>query len=286
MSISEENSSDVVCATLQSDNPRLNEVMASLIHHLHGFIREVEPSDTEWMQGIQYLTKVGLLCDDKRQEYILLSDTLGVTALKDCINNRKPQGATEATVLGPFYREGAAEMPLGSTISRGEHDGEACAVRGRVTDLNGEPVAGALLDVWQNAATGFYESQDDSQPEMNLRGRFRTDENGSYYFHTVKPKSYPIPGDGPVGQLLSALGRHNFRPAHMHVIISAEGYEPVVTQFFDKEDEYIQSDAVFGVKDSLIVDFKKIDKIELAEELGLSIGDWLIEFDFSLNPSS
>lgn len=284
MSITEQNVTDIVVSTLNSDNPRMNEVMESFIRHMHGFIREVEPNDEEWMAGIQFLTQVGQMCDDVRQEYILLSDTLGVTALKDCINHRKPEGATEATVLGPFYREGAEALPLGSSISRGENDGEACLVRGRVTTPDGEPIRGAVLDAWQAASTGFYEQQDDSQPEMNLRGRFKTDENGYYYFKTVKPKNYPIPGDGPVGKLLDAVGRHNYRPAHIHFIVSADGFEPVITQFFDSGDEYVKSDAVFGVKDSLVVDFNTIDEPELAAEYGMPVGSWIVEYNFGLNP--
>ena len=206
MSITEQNITDVVVSTLNSENPRLNQVMESFTRHLHEFIREVEPNDEEWMVGIQFLTQVGQMCNDVRQEYILFSDTMGVTALKDCINNRKPEGATEATVLGPFYRDGAEVLPLGANISRGDNDGEPCVVRGRVTTPDGKPIAGALLDTWQAAATGFYEVQDESQPEMNLRGRFKTDENGYYHFKSVKPKNYPIPGDGPVGQLLNCRG--------------------------------------------------------------------------------
>lgn len=286
MSITEQNVTDVVISTLNSDSPRLNEVMESLIRHLHEFIREVEPNDEEWMAGIQFLTQVGQMCDDVRQEYILLSDTLGVTALKDCINHRKPEGATEATVLGPFYRKGAEAMPLGSNISRGESDGEPCVVRGRVTTPDGAPISGAVLDAWQAASTGYYEQQDENQPEMNLRGRFQTDENGYYHFKTVKPKNYPIPGDGPVGKLLDAVGRHNYRPAHIHFIVSAEGFEPVITQFFDADDEYVKSDAVFGVKDSLIARFQRVEDSTLANELDIPIGGWLVEFDFGLNPEA
>ncbi|WP_290699393.1 intradiol ring-cleavage dioxygenase [Amphritea sp.] len=284
MSITEQNLTDIVVSTLNSDDPRLNQVMESLIRHLHGFIREVEPSDEEWMAGIQYLTEVGQMCNDVRQEYILLSDTLGVTVLKDSLNNKKPEGATEVSVLGPFYREGAEVMPLGASISRGENDGQPCVVRGRVTTPDGTPIAGAVMDAWQAASTGFYEQQDENQPEMNLRGRFKTDENGYYHFKTVKPKNYPIPGDGPVGKMLDAVGRHNYRPAHIHFIVSAEGYELVITQFFDATDEYVTSDAVFGVKESLLVDFQEVTDPAQAAELNLPVGGWLVEFNFGLNP--
>ena len=286
MSITEQNVTDVVVSTLNSDNPRLNEVMESFIRHLHAFIREVEPSDEEWMAGVQFLTDVGQMCNDVRQEYILLSDTLGVTVLKDAINNRKPQGATEATVLGPFYRDGAEVLPLGANISRGEDDGEPCVVRGRVTTPDGKPIAGAVLDVWQSNSSGFYEQQDADQPEMNLRGRFESDENGYYHFKTVKPKCYPIPVDGPVGKMLTSVGRHNMRPAHIHFIISAPGYEPVITQFFDNADNYTRSDAVFGVKESLLADFSQVSDEALAAELGLPVGGWLVDYDFGLNPEA
>ncbi|GGO79911.1 6-chlorohydroxyquinol-1,2-dioxygenase [Marinobacterium nitratireducens] len=283
MGISEENITDVVIGTLNSENARLNDVMSCLVRHLHAFIREVEPTDEEWISGIEFLTRVGQKCDTVRQEYILLSDTLGVTALKDCIANRKPEGVTEVAVLGPFYRDGAQLLPLGSNISRGTADGEECLVRGRVMTAAGKPVAGALIDVWQAADNGLYEQQDESQPEMNLRGCFLSDEDGFYSFRTVKPKYYPIPGDGPVGEMLSAVGRHNYRPAHIHFIVSAEGFEPVVTQIYDRQDPYIDSDAVFGVKESLVKDFHRIEDAGLARDFGVSLGAWFLEYDFVLN---
>lgn len=282
----ESSSITVVTDTFNSENARLNEVMSSFVKHMHNFIKEVEPSDEEWMAGIQFLTEVGHKCDDVRQEFILFSDTFGITALKDAINNRKPKEATEATVLGPFYRDGAETLPLGASISNGPRDGEPCLVRGRITDINGNPIPGAKIDVWQSNSDGFYEQQDADQPEMNLRGVFLSDSDGSYYFKSVTPKYYPIPGDGPVGMLLDDLGRHHFRPAHIHFIVSAEGYESVTTQFFDSEDPYIDSDAVFGVKDSLVVDFNTLEITEEAEQYCLAVGDCLIEFNFSLNPES
>lgn len=285
MVITEESVTHAVVGTLQAEDERLNTVMASLIRHLHAFVREVEPSEEEWAQGIDYLTRVGQKCNDVRQEFILLSDVLGVTALKDCINNRKPEAATEATVLGPFYREGVGLLSLGDNIARGDGDGEPCLVRGTVKSMDGTPVAGAVLDIWQAASNGLYEQQDSDQPEMNLRGRFATDEQGRFHFRTVKPLYYPVPGDGPVGEMLRAVGRHNFRPAHIHFIITHAGYEPVVTQLFDRQDGYIASDVVFGVKDSLIVDFKRIGSSGLAEEAAMSPDDWLLEYDFVLNPA-
>ena len=245
----------VVEKTASTTDPRLKEIMTSFIEHLHGFIRDIEPTEQEWFQAIQFLTQVGHTCDDVRQEYILLSDTLGASILVDAINNRKPDGATESSVLGPFYREGAPEYDYSADMS-GNTEGQSSLIAGRVLDTEGNPVANACLDVWQTAPNGFYEVQDPDQPEFNLRGKFYTNSDGSFEFVTVAPVSYPIPNDGPVGKMLGALGRHPNRPAHIHFIVSAEGYETVVTQLFTEGDEYLDSDAVFGVKDSLIVDFQ------------------------------
>lgn len=261
---------------------RQRQIVQSFIKHLHGFVEDVKPSDDEWMAAIQFLTSVGHMCDDKRQEFILLSDILGVTALKDHLNNLKPDGATEASVLGPFYRDGVSVFENGSSISSGEHDGEVCLVKGKVTDIDGKPISGALVDVWQSAANGLYEQQDDSQPDMNLRGVFKTDENGEYWLMTVKPKFYPIPTDGPVGKLLKTLGRHEYRPAHIHFIVSAPGYEPVITQYFDKDSEYISSDAVFGVKESLIIEFSVSDSDKEYKGKILDAGTWMADCNFVL----
>lgn len=282
MSSTEQNITANVVSTFEPKNPRIGEVLESLTYHLHEFIREVKPSDEEWQAGVEFLTKVGHKCSDTRQEYILLSDVLGVTALKDALNNPKPQGATEVSVLGPFYRQGAQELPLGSNIAQGKDDGELCLVRGQVLDTEGQPVVDAVLDVWQASATGLYENQDDAQPNMNLRGRFRTDSAGCYWFKTVKPKFYPIPQDGPVGDLLTALGRHNFRPAHIHFIASAQGFEAVTTQVFDAQDPYLNSDAVFGVKGSLIADFTQVSGA-VADSYNVPQECWLVDFDFVLN---
>jgi protocatechuate 3,4-dioxygenase beta subunit len=273
---------EVVTACCGTGSTRQKEIFASLIKHLHGFVADIKPTDEEWMSAIQFLTSVGHTCDDKRQEFILLSDVLGVTALKDNLNNLKPDEATEASVLGPFYREGVKEFALGSSISSGKNDGERCLVKGRVTDINGSPIKHALVDVWQAAANGLYEQQDDNQTDMNLRGCFKTDENGYYWLETVKPKYYPIPTDGPVGKLLKQLGRHEYRPGHIHFIASAKGFEPVITQYFDRESKYIESDTVFGVKQSLLIDFERaIEGFEYKSTV-LSAGDWIATCDFVL----
>jgi protocatechuate 3,4-dioxygenase beta subunit len=232
---------------------RLLHVMERLVTQLHAFVREVEPSPEEWLAAIEFLTRTGQISDHQRQEYILLSDTLGVTMLVDALHQRKHAGATESSVLGPFYVEGAPELPAGANIA--QRPGDPLTVRGRVLATDGTPIAGALLDVWQNDANGLYDVQDPGQPQPHLRGRFRTDAEGRYSFRTIRPVSYPIPVDGPVGQLLRRLGRHPYRPAHVHFRVSAEGYRPVTTELFDAGDAYLESDVVFGVKSSLIARF-------------------------------
>lgn len=250
------------------DDPRLRAIMSSLIGHLHDFVRDVEPTPAEWFEAIRFLTDTGHMCDDKRQEFILLSDTLGVTMLVDAINNRKPQGATESSVLGPFYMEGAPEMESGCDLAAGESGG--VTVSGRVRTVSGEPIGHATLDVWQTAPNGLYHMQDEGQDEFHLCARVQADADGSYRFRTLKPVAYPIPTDGPVGKLLERLGRHPYRPAHIHFIVSAPGFKPVVTQLFTRDDEYITSDAVFGVKESL-----KVDYLPDGE-------DWRVDYDFVL----
>ncbi len=283
----EANSEEAVIARLENcDDPRFKEIMNSAIRHLHAFVKEVEPTMEEWMQAIQFLTATGQICDDKRQEWILASDTLGVSMLVDAINHRKPPGATESTVLGPFHVAGAAELPMGSDICKDEK-GEPCIVAGRVLDADGEPVQDAVLDVWQTNGEGFYDvQQPDEQPEMNLRGKFRTGADGRYWLRTVKPVSYPIPTDGPVGKMLEKMGRHAYRPAHIHFIVAAPGYEPVTTHIFLEGDEYIESDAVFGVKDSLIVPFVQKPAAEAPEEEGFDGAFWRADFDFGLKKAS
>ncbi len=207
----------------------------------------------EWLAGLEFLTAVGQACDSERQEFILLSDVLGVSSLVEEIN--APDGATEPTVLGPFYRPGAPARVMGEQIGRPQ-DGSPALVRGRVEDPAGQPVAGAALQVWQCSGNGLYDTQDPGQPPFNLRGVFVTPSDGRYEFRTVRPVSYPIPADGPVGDLLRAAGRHQWRAAHIHAIVSAAGFRPVTTHIFDAGDPYLDSDTVFGVRDSLIRPFR------------------------------
>ncbi|MFL5656884.1 MAG: intradiol ring-cleavage dioxygenase [Ktedonobacteraceae bacterium] len=274
---------NVLNTMTHTPNPRLKTVMTSLISHLHAFIREVELTEEEWVQGVQFLTRTGHICDDKRQEFILLSDVTGVTMLVDAINHRLSDGATESTIFGPFYREGAPEMPMGANISQ-DGRGEPGVVTGRVLSTDGTSIANALLDIWETDENGLYEQQDPEQPNMNLRGKFRTDSEGRYCFVGIKPVSYSIPDDGPVGQLLRALGRHSFRPAHIHLLISADGFVPVTTHLFVKGDQYLDSDAVFGTKDSLVVDFIQHDSEEEAAHYQVTAPFYKVDYDFVLKP--
>jgi catechol 1,2-dioxygenase len=251
--VTESTATDAVVSKLEGcANPRLKQVMASFVRHLHAFVRDVEPTEAEWMAAIKFLTATGQMCDDTRQEFILLSDTLGVSTLVELINNRKSPGATETSVLGPFYVEGAPDLPAGASILKDGSDADLL-VHGRVHDAAGAPIVGAVLDVWQTAPNGFYDVQDPTQPAMNLRGKFATDSDGMFELRTIMPTPYPIPHDGPVGALLTATGRHPWRPAHLHFIVSAPGYRTLTTALYFEDDPYVDSDAVFGVKDALVV---------------------------------
>jgi catechol 1,2-dioxygenase len=255
----EEASVDVVNARMGTDiDPRLREVMATIVKHLHAAAREIEPTHGEWMKAISFLTSVGHMCSEWRQEFILLSDILGVSMLVDSINHRRPNGATENTILGPFYVPEAPRYPAGTNICL-DGKGEPLVVRGRVVDTHGKPVAGALIDVWQTNDDGFYDVQQKGlQPDWNLRGVFTADADGTYWYRSSKPRYYPIPDDGPVGKLLGGLGRHPNRAAHIHFIVSAPGFDPVITHIFTPDCQYLDQDAVFGVKESLIAWFDHI----------------------------
>jgi protocatechuate 3,4-dioxygenase beta subunit len=265
-------------------NKRLKLVMSRLLAHVHAFVQETRLSEEEWFAAIRFLTETGQMCDDKRQEFILLSDTMGVSMLVDAIHHARPGGATESTVLGPFYVPGAQFMPYGANISRGR-GGEPTVVSGRVLSTSGKPLRGAVLDVWQTAPNGMYDVQDPAQPSMNLRGRFRTDAQGRFEFRTVKPVSYPIPTDGPVGKLLKKLSRHPYRPAHIHFKVSAKGHAPVTTHLFVRGDKYLPSDVVFGVKPSLVVDFKRHTAPGEAARLKVRAPFYTLRHDFALKPA-
>jgi protocatechuate 3,4-dioxygenase beta subunit len=279
----EENSIEVVTGrNLNAKNERLKAAINVIIRKLHEAVKEIEPTQEEWLRAILFLTRTGHMSDEWRQEFILLSDVLGVSMLVDAINNRKPSGASESTVLGPFHVAGAPELPMGANICL-DQKGEDMVIRGHVRDVDGKPIAGATLDVWQANEEGFYDVQQKGiQPEFNLRGLFRTGPDGAYWFRAVKPKYYPIPHDGPVGQLLDDLGRHPNRPAHLHFILKAEGRQPLITHIFDPGDPYINSDAVFGVKKSLLADLRRVKDPERARQLDFADDFWEVEYDFVL----
>ena len=280
---SEEDSAEVVKEQYSNcKDLRLKSIMESAITHLHQFVKEVEPTQEEWLYLIEYLTKVGKKCDDKRQEFILLSDVLGISALVDSINNRKTLKATESTVLGPFHVKNAPKKEMGDNINY-DGKGEPAFIFGNVKNTDGKPIKGASIDVWQANDDGFYDiQQPEVQPDMNLRGVFSTKEDGEYSFKSVKPKHYSIPTDGPVGKMLSSTGRHPFRPAHLHYIVSAKGYKSVVTHVFVKGSQYLDSDSVFGVKDSLISEYVLINDQNKAEEKGMKNPYFELEFNFIL----
>lgn len=256
----------VIARMADCKEPRLKEVMTSLIKHAHAFVQDVQLTPDEWMAGIQFLTAAGQMCDEKRQEFILLSDTLGISMLVVAIEQAKAAAAfkpeagadrpTEATVLGPFFWEGAPELALGSDLSIGQ-PGEPTYYHGRVTDTVGNPIPNCQLDVWSGDAEGFYDLQKGPDAPMALRARFHTDADGYYRFWSIRPTFYPVPNDGPVGNMLHRLGRHPNRPGHMHTWLQSPNHESLITHLFVSDSPYIDSDVVFGVRNSLIVDFAK-----------------------------
>ncbi|MEM7341048.1 MAG: dioxygenase [Actinomycetota bacterium] len=266
----EEHLADVLARYEASPDARLAELTSAAIRHLHGFVRDVGLTRDEWFAIIEGLTRTGQMSHGERQEFILASDTLGVSMLVEMINQVAAPGSTEPTVFGPFHVEGAPERAMGESIVADASDGELVTFSGSVLDLDGNPVAGAELDVWETAANGLYDVQDPEQSAMNMRGRFTTGTDGRYAFIGVRPVAYAIPGDGPAGELLFANGRHNWRPGHVHAMVSAPGHQTVITHLFDDASDYLDSDAVFGVRHSLIVD----------------MSNGTCEYDFVLQPGT
>ena len=275
--------SEVVHSFDGAPDARLREVMAALVTHLHAFAVEVALTQGEWEAGIAFLTAAGQKCDDKRQELILLSDALGLSMVVDAVSEHLPAGATESTVLGPFYVPDSPQRAYGDSIAE-RPSGEPTWVHGVVRDLDGAPIAGAELDVWQNAADRHYAVQDPDGPQDNLRGRFTTRDDGSYGFVAVRPTDYTIPTDGPVGDMLQATARHAWRPAHLHLIVRAPGYRSLTTHVFDSESEHLASDAVFAVKPSLVRTFVPRDASDPDRPAGID-GPWTsVENDLVLAP--
>jgi hydroxyquinol 1,2-dioxygenase len=248
-----------------SPNPRLRQITEAAIRHLHAFVEEVDLQRDEWFAGIQFLTAIGQKCDDTRQEFILLSDTLGVSTLVEMVTHDGVEGSTENTVLGPFYVPDAPHRARGESMLVDPDDGDRVVIRGTVTDVDGKPIAGATLDCWQNATAGFYAVQQPGiQTAENLRGVYETGDDGTYEIRTVRPVPYPIPSDGPVGDLLKANRRGWMRPGHTHMWVRADGFKELITHVFDEETDYLREDAVFGVRDSLVRRFEPDDNGELA----------------------
>jgi catechol 1,2-dioxygenase len=264
---------------------RLREIMQALVAHLHGFVSEVGLTPAEWAAAIGILTATGEITDERRQEFILWSDALGVSMLVDALANRVPEGATESTVLGPFYVPGAPLRELGESMAERDSTGTPAWVHGRVLDTAGAPIAGAELDIWQNDADMLYAVQQQDGPEEHLRGRYRTREDGSFAFITVRPVPYPIPDDGPVGRMLGSTGRHPWRPAHIHAIVRAPGHRTVVTHIFDEQSAYLDSDTVFAVKPSLLRRFAARAADDPQRPPGIGDVPWVsLETDFVLAP--
>jgi hydroxyquinol 1,2-dioxygenase len=281
----EENLTEAVVARLgKTRDARLKQVMSSLVKHLHAFAKEVKLTEEEWFEGIKFLTAVGQKCDDKRQEFILLSDVLGLSMMVVSLNHKTGPGATEATVLGPFFAHGAKEYGYGADLREGAtQKGEDVWVSGRVLGTDGKPVPNALLDIWQAKADGIYDLQ--TGGEFELRGRVKANAKGEYAFASYKPSFYSVPIDGPVGDLINATTKNHMRPAHMHAIVSAPGYQQVITHVFVEGDPHLDSDAVYAVKNSLVGKYKKVNNAAEAKKLGLSNPFYKLDWDFKLAPA-
>jgi hydroxyquinol 1,2-dioxygenase len=267
----------------RTPDARLKQIMRALVTHLHAFLREVELTESEWFEAIRLLSEAGRISVNGRQEFVLLSDTLGVSMLVDLINHRKPEGATESTVLGPFYVEDSPEMAYGGNIAWHD-DGIPALVYGRVLDMGRRPIPGARMEVWQTASDGLYDVQNPGLEEHHMRGCFRTDSEGRYLVRTVRPVSYPIPFDGPVGAMLRATNRQHYRPAHVHFKISAPAVETLTTHLFDSTDKLLEADPVFGVKESLVCDFVRHDKADPRFDVAPPF--YTLEYDFLMKPAA
>jgi catechol 1,2-dioxygenase len=273
-----DNITQAVTAALSADiPPRNREILTGLIRHMHDFCKELKLTHKEWLAACEFMRRAGDISDDKRNEFILISDILGVEVLVDMLDHRVTDGESESTVLGPFYRENPPVLPKGgSIVQKHFEDSQTVTVRGRILDTAGKPVEGVTVDVWEDAPNGLYEQQDPDQPDYNLRGRFTTDANGEYEFVALRPVPYPIPYDGAAGELLNYMGHHPWRPGHIHFMLFKDGYQPLITQIFDSETKYLDNDSVFAVKQSLIG--------ALAKAAPGSATDLELSFDFVLKP--
>lgn len=281
---------DVVDAFARTPDARLRVLMTSLVKHVHAFAREVDLTPDEWLAGMKFLTATGQISTERRPEFILLSDTLGLSMMVVALAQARASGAvqgamaaTEATVEGPFFWAGAPEMPLGADIAEGV-PGEPTLYMGRVTDVDGKPLAGALLDVWSGDGDGKYDVQLSAEPTMKARGRLRTDAEGRYWFWSIRPNYYPVPDDGPVGDMLRATGRNINRPGHIHMMVSAEGHVPLTTHIFVAGSPFIDEDVVFGKRDSLVVEFDKHPPGKAVDGREMKGPYHSASFDFRLAP--
>jgi hydroxyquinol 1,2-dioxygenase len=283
--LDESSITDAVLARMRrAKSARFKKVIGSLVRHLHDFAREVELTEAEWEYGIDFLTRTGQKCDDKRQEFILLSDTLGLSTLLTQMNHRSKSGETEQTVWGPFHRVKTPRFPLGANISE-KVRGAPCFVNITVRDAKGKPVKGAIVDVWHSDDDGFYDVQHKEwNGAMRMRGIFTPDDEGRVWFRTILPTAYPVPTDGPVGELLKASARHPMRPAHMHFLVEAPGYDRLVTHVFNAGDEYLDSDAVFGVRKSLVRTYEKHKAGVAPDGTRMRKDFYTLEYDFVLRP--
>ncbi|KAJ4012422.1 hypothetical protein NW752_008110 [Fusarium irregulare] len=265
----------------QCGNPRLKYILERVVTHLHDLARETRLTTDEWMTAIQFLTQVGQISSDVRQEFILLSDILGLSLLVDSIDHPKPEGSTEGTVLGPFHTHEAEHVGEGSLISH-DPDGEPLLVLCTLKDIDGKPIDGASIDVWETDSKGFYDVQHADRNGPDGRAVLKSDSEGNFWFKAIVPVPYPIPHDGPVGKLLKVLGRHPYRPSHMHFMFKKDGYDPLITALYLKDDPYESTDAVFGVKDSLVVSIQKVTDEEMANKYDVKVGSALMTYDFVL----
>ncbi|KAH9050873.1 aromatic compound dioxygenase [Lactarius deliciosus] len=275
--------SNILKLTELAPNPRAKFIFQNLVTKLHAFVSETRVTPEEWMSAIEFLTRTGQTCTPLRQEFIMLSDVLGVSALVDALNNPPVGAATESSVFGPFFTEDAPDVPLGESIAS-EGKGEYMYVEGQVRTTSGAPIPGAVIETWETDDKGFYDTQYADRVVADCRGRLVTDKDGKYGYRAVVPVPYPIPGDGPVGDLLLALGRHNIRPNHLHMMIDAPGFRKLTTALYPEGDVYLPSDPVFGVKKSLVVKLAQIDDEAEARKRGFSKGTKfkLLTFDFTL----
>ena len=282
--LADEDLTQAVLATFSnSRSERFQQIMQSLVKHLHAFVKDVELTEDEWFKGIDYLTRTGHITDEKRQEFVLLSDVLGVSMLVIDINNRQFAEATASTVFGPFFFEGSPLFTNGDDIANGA-SGEPCFMQGRVLSTTGEPLPEAHIEVWQADDNGFYDVQHKESAQVYGRGHFYSDSQGNYYFWSVRPEAYPIPNDGPVGELLDAANRSPMRPAHVHFMIKVPGYKTLITHVFKDDDQYLDSDAVFGVRSSLITSFDRHEPGVAPDGKKIAVPFYTMHYDFLLPP--